>query len=75
MMVDLGFSGRSYHIAGNIGMSLNWWLVKLTVCHHNNIAPTFNTRIKEKNSKCLHFDIETWFLNSTIAKMCPSTSF
>ena len=56
-------------------MALNLVVGEINRVSPKYIVPTFNTCIKEKNSKCLHFNIETWFLNSTIAKMRPSISF
>ena len=60
-------------MAGSIGMELNLAVGKINCVSPNLVLPTFNTCIK--NSKCLHFNTEACFLNSTITTKHPSTSF
>ena len=66
-----------YGMARNIGVEQNLAVGEINHVSPNFILPTFNTCINtcSKNSKCLHFNIEAHFLNSTITITFPSTSF
>ena len=57
----------------NIDVELNLTVGKINFVLPNFTPSTFNTCIK--HSKCLHFNIEASFSNSTNTITCPSINF